>query len=91
MCADAPVVFIWTAIFERSRWKYGQRAYRYVYLDAGHVAAHLALAAVATGLGSCQIAATFDDEVNDLLGVDGVDESVLYMSVVGRPAPPGPW
>lgn len=90
MCADAPVVFIWTAIFERSRWKYGQRAYRYVYLDAGHVAANLALSAVAMGLGSCQIAATFDDEVNELLSVDGVEESVLYLSVVGHPALPGP-
>jgi SagB-type dehydrogenase family enzyme len=85
MCASAPVVLIWTAIFERSRWKYGERAYRYVYLDAGHMAQNLALAAVSLGLGSCQIAATYDDEVNELLGVDGEEESVLYLSVVGRP------
>lgn len=85
MCAKAPLVLIWTAIFERSRWKYDQRAYRYVYLDAGHVAQNLALAAVALDLGSCQIAATYDDEVNELLGVDGEEESVLYLSVVGRP------
>ncbi|HNU35041.1 MAG TPA: SagB/ThcOx family dehydrogenase [Methanomassiliicoccales archaeon] len=87
MCASAPLVFIWTAVFERSRWKYGERAYRYVYLDAGHMAQNLALAAVSLGLGSCQIAATFDDEVNELLGVDGEEESVLYMGVVGRPEP----
>ena len=85
MCARAPVVFIWTAMFARSRWKYGDRAYRYVYLDAGHVAANLSLAAVSIGLGSCQIAATFDDEVNKLIEVNGTDESVLYLSVVGRP------
>ncbi|MHC1679802.1 MAG: SagB/ThcOx family dehydrogenase [Methanomassiliicoccales archaeon] len=85
MCASAPLVFMWTAMFERSRWKYGERAYRYVYLDAGHIAQNLALAAVSLGLGSCQIAATYDDEVNELLGVDGEEESVLYMSVVGRP------
>lgn len=85
MCALAPVVLIWTAVFERSRWKYGERAYRYVYLDAGHIAQNLALAAVALELGSCQIAATFDDEVNEILGIDGEEESVLYMSVVGRP------
>jgi len=85
ICASAPVVLFWTAIFERSRWKYGERAYRYVYLDAGHMAQNLALAAVSLGLGSCQIAATFDDEVNELLGADGEEESVLYMSVVGRP------
>ena len=86
MCATVPLVFVWTAVFERSRWKYGERAYRYVYLDAGHMAQNLALAAVSLGLGSCQIAAAFDDEVNELLGVDGEEESVLYLSVVGRPA-----
>ena len=46
---------------------------------------NVALAAVALGLGSCQIAALFDDEVNALLGVDGEAESVLYMTAVGRP------
>ena len=85
IAATANVVFIWTAVFPRSRWKYKQRAYRYVYLDAGHIAQNLALAAVALGLGSCQIAALYDDEANALLGVDGEDESVIYMTTVGRP------
>lgn len=84
MCATAPVVFVWTAVFPRSKWKYKQRGYRYVYLDAGHIAENLALAAVSLGLGSCQIGALFDDEINELLGVDGIEESVIYMSVVGR-------
>jgi SagB-type dehydrogenase family enzyme len=85
MCADAPVVFVWTAVFGRSTWRYGQRAYRYIYLDAGHIAENLALAAVALDLGTCQIGALFDDEVNHILGVDGDAESVVYMSVVGKP------
>ena len=80
----ANVVFVWTAVFERSKWKYKQRAYRYVYLDAGHIAQNVALGAVALGLGSCQIAAIYDDEANALLGVDGVGESAIYMTVVGR-------
>lgn len=82
---SANAVFVWTAIFPRSKWKYKQRAYRYVYLDAGHIAQNLALAAVALGLGSCQVAALFDDEANALLGVDGEEESVIYMTTVGRP------
>jgi len=84
MCVNANVVFLWTAVFERSKWKYGQRAYRYVYLDAGHIAAHVALAAVALGLGSCQIAALFDDECNRIVGVDGTRESTIYMTSVGN-------
>ena len=85
MAAECNVVFVWTAVFNRSRWKYRQRAYRYVYLDAGHIAQNVALAAVALGLGSCQIAALYDEEANELLGVDGVEESTIYMTVVGSP------
>lgn len=84
MCAYAAVVFIWTAIFNRSKWKYGERAYRYIYLDAGHIAENFALASTSLGLGSCQIAALFDDEVNNIIDVDGVNESVIYMSIVGN-------
>jgi len=86
MCGQAPAVFIWTVIPGRATWRYGNRAYRYVYLDAGHMAQNLALAAVALGLGSCQVAALYDDEINALVGVDGAAETVIYMSVVGVPA-----
>ncbi len=84
MFAAGNVVFIWTGVFERSVWKYRQRAYRYVFLDAGHIAQNLALAAEGLGLGSCQVAAFFDDEVNQLLHLDGETESVLYLSIVGK-------
>jgi SagB-type dehydrogenase family enzyme len=85
MCLEAAAVVVWTAIFQRSKWKYEQRAYRYIYLDAGHIGENLALAATAIGLGSCQVGALFDDEVNKIVGVDGTEESVVYMSVVGKP------
>ncbi len=88
MCGKAAVVFLWTAVFARSEWKYRERAYRYVYLDAGHIGAHVSLAAVAQGLGSCPIAAFYDDEVNSLLGLDGNTESVIYMTAVGNPSRP---
>lgn len=85
IAARGNVVFVWTAIFERSKWKYEERAYRYIYLDAGHIAQNVALAAVALDLGSCQIGALYDGEANELVGVDGVEESTIYMTVVGRP------
>ncbi|MGV8118742.1 MAG: SagB/ThcOx family dehydrogenase [Candidatus Xenobiia bacterium LiM19] len=83
MCCSAQAVFIWTAFFPRTTWKYHQRAYRYVYADAGHMAQNLALAAVSIKIGTCQIGAFFDDKVNAILEVDGVDESVIYMSTAG--------
>ena len=85
IAAGAAVDFIWTAVFQRSAWKYRQRAFRYVYLDCGHIAGQLSLAAVALNLGSCNIAAIYDGEMNALLGVDGEEESVLYMCCVGVP------
>jgi SagB-type dehydrogenase family enzyme len=85
VCMNAPATFVWSAVFERSKWKYRQRAYRYIYLDAGHIAQNLALAATSVGLGSCQIGAMFDEEVNAVIGVDGVNESAIYLSVVGHP------
>ena len=85
MCMEAAVVFIWTAVFLRSKWKYKQRAYRYIYLDAGHIAQNLALSATSIGLGSCQIGALYDDELNQIVNVDGSEESGIYMSAVGYP------
>ena len=85
MCATASVVFVWTAVFGRSKWKYAQRAYRYVYLDAGHIAQNLALAATSITCGSCQVGAFFDDEINSIVGVDGMEESSICLSVVGHP------
>ncbi|UCC59029.1 MAG: SagB/ThcOx family dehydrogenase [Candidatus Bathyarchaeum sp.] len=85
MFQGAAAIFVWTAIFDRSKWKYRQRAYRYVYLDAGHIAQNLALSATSLGLGSCQVGAFYDDEVNNIVGVDGAEESVIYLSAVGYP------
>jgi SagB-type dehydrogenase family enzyme len=83
MIADAQVNFIWTAVTARSKWKYRQRAYRYIYLDAGHIAQNLYLAGTAIGVGICGIGAFFDDHVNALIGVDGAEETVLYLASVG--------
>jgi len=85
-CATAAVVFLWSAIFQRSKFKYHQRAYRYIYLDAGHIAENLALAAVSLGLGTCQIGAFLDEPVNQILNLEGFEESILYLSTVGTPA-----
>ncbi|MBE3135273.1 MAG: SagB/ThcOx family dehydrogenase [Acidobacteria bacterium] len=85
MVATGPVTFVWTAVWGRSARKYGDRALRYAYLDAGHLAQNLHLAATALGLGACMIGALFDDEMNALVGVDGERESVIYAAVVGPP------
>lgn len=83
MFVDAVCVFIWTAVIDRCRVRYGERAFRYIFLDAGHICQNLYLASTALGLFCCAVGAFFDDEVNTLLGIDGVTESVIYMATVG--------
>jgi SagB-type dehydrogenase family enzyme len=83
MISDGAALFIWTAIAGRSKWKYHERAYRYIYLDAGHIGQNLYLAATALGLGCCAIGAFFDTEINEIIGVDGQNETAVYLGVVG--------
>ncbi len=80
---EASVVFWLTAVYPRTRWKYGTRAYRYVHLDAGHVSQNLLLEAVSLELGACCIGAFFDDALNDFLGVDGQQEFAVLGVAVG--------
>lgn len=84
--AEAPVVFVLTGAFPRSKAKYGPRGYRYVLQESAHVAQNLLLVAEALGLGSVPAAAFRDRAMNDLLGIDGVNEAVVYTVGVGHPA-----
>lgn len=79
----AGVVFIWTGVLNRTQWKYRERAMRYLFLDAGHICQNLMLAATALNLGVCPVGAFFDEEVERLVQVDGVEEVALYLAAVG--------
>ena len=84
MLEEAACVFVWTAIVARSKWKYRERAYRYIYMDAGHIGQNLYLAATAMNLGCCTVGAFFDDEIDRLIGVDGKEEISVYLGAVGQ-------
>lgn len=76
--------FIWTAVPYRMAWRYGQRGYRYLHLDAGHVCQNLYLSAESVGCGVCAIGAFLDEEINPALGIDGENEFVIYVATVGK-------
>jgi SagB-type dehydrogenase family enzyme len=80
----AAVVLIWSAMMLRCMVKYRERAVRYIGMDLGHVCQNVQLAATALGFGSCPIGAFYDDEMNELIGVDGEEETVLYLVTVGK-------
>ena len=78
-----------TAVFWRTRFKYGLRGYRFALLEAGHLAQNAILAATALGLASVPLAGFFDARLDEVLGLDGVEESVLYSVAIGRRADAG--
>ncbi|ESA32065.1 nitroreductase [Leptolyngbya sp. Heron Island J] len=80
---EANVCFVVSGIFQRTRWKYHERAYRYVLMEAGHLGQNLYLAATALGLGVCCVGAFLDTPLNQLINVDGNQEAALYLVTVG--------
>jgi SagB-type dehydrogenase family enzyme len=78
------VTFFWVAVVYRMKWRYGERGYRYLHLDAGHVCQNLYLAAENINCGVCAIAAFEDTQLNRLLNVDGEEEFVIYLASVGK-------
>jgi SagB-type dehydrogenase family enzyme len=92
-CADQPyfgeaaALFIMTAVFARTMWKYGRaRAYRVVLLETGHLAQTFCLTATRLGLAPFTTAALKDTVIEKDLGIDGISESVLYVAGVGVPS-----
>ena len=76
-----------SVVLPRSSFKYGQRAYRFALLEAGHVAQNLLLAAEGLDLGALPVGGFFDDELNRLLQLDGCQEFVVYLVLMGHRAP----
>lgn len=84
--ADAAAIVVLSAVTARSLGKYGDRGYRYLLFEAGHVMQNINLAATAIGLGAVNLGGFFDDDLADLLGIDGEFEIPLYATAVGIPA-----
>ena len=80
---QAAVVLVLVAVFQRTRWKYKERSYRYILIEAGHIGQNICLAATALGLGACPIGAFTDRALDTLLGVDGDREAAVYELAVG--------
>lgn len=76
-----------TAVFYRSTFKYGDRGYRFVLLEAGHLVQNACLAAAALDLAATPIGGYLDRGIDRWLRVDGLSESTVYALLVGRPAP----
>lgn len=82
--ASAPATFVYTAITWRSSWKYRARAYRYHFWDCGMILANAIAVSNAYGLPHDVVLGFVDEQVNNLLGVDGDREFALALLAVGE-------
>lgn len=80
---SAGALFVISAVFARTQTKYGPRGYRYALIEAGHVAQNFCLIAADLGLGSVCLGGFDDVRVNEVFGLDGRAEAVIYGVAVG--------
>jgi SagB-type dehydrogenase family enzyme len=86
LCAGAGLVVLLSAILRRSTVKYGPTGYRFALIEAGAVTQQLVLAATSLGLASLVWGSALDDEVNEMLGLDGVNETLIITVFIGGAA-----
>jgi SagB-type dehydrogenase family enzyme len=86
LLAESAAVVVATAVFWRSRFKYGARAYRFALLEAGHLGQSLLLAAAALDLATTPVGGFYDRLVDRFVDVDGIHEASVYLFPLGRPA-----
>jgi SagB-type dehydrogenase family enzyme len=87
LALDAALFVFLTAMFGRSTFKYATRGYRFVLLEAGHVAQNLNLVASGLGLASLNIGGYFDRRLDEFLGLDGLTHSAIYAVAIGGRGP----
>jgi SagB-type dehydrogenase family enzyme len=80
---DAAVILFITAVFWRNQIKYGERGYRYILQESGHLGQNLYLVCEALGLGCCALGGFADEEVNKAIDIDGVTEASVYAFAIG--------
>jgi SagB-type dehydrogenase family enzyme len=83
---DASVVLFLAAVFKRTQKKYGPRGYRYILLEAGHVAQNICLLAVEANLGTLCMGGYSDSQICGLLGLNTREEGVVYSIAIGWPS-----
>ena len=81
---QASMILFITAFFERSVFKYDDRGYRFAFLEAGHLAQNLNLVSTGLGWASLNIGGFYDSYIDNLLDMDGLTQSTIYMIAIGK-------
>jgi SagB-type dehydrogenase family enzyme len=80
--AEAPIVIIFTAVYERTMQRYGKRGIRYVHIEVGCASQNVYLEATSLNLGTVSVGAFDDEGIMELMGLE--NEHPLLIMPVGR-------
>jgi SagB-type dehydrogenase family enzyme len=80
---NAAAVVLLSAVYERTTARYGNRGFRYVYIESGHVGQNVSLQAIALNLGAVVIGAFDDTRVKRIANLKPKEEP-LYLIAIGN-------
>jgi SagB-type dehydrogenase family enzyme len=86
LAETSAIAFFWVADTRRMIWSYGERGYRYIFIEAGHVCQNLYLATEAIGAGAVAVGAVMEEKLNLIFGIDGIEQFVAYAAAAGKKA-----
>ena len=79
----ASVIFAWSTIPYRAEWKFDVQAHKKILIDVGHVCQNLYIAGESIDRGVCAIGIYNQEMMDEVLGLDGDEELVIYLASVG--------
>ena len=75
----APAMLAFSAVYDRTTERYGERGVRYIHMEVGHAAENVSLEAVALNLGTVVVAAFSDMDVKRALGLPPAEHPLCLM------------
>lgn len=76
-------IILMTCVKHRTSVKYGNLAYKFALLEAGHIAQNIYLLSRPNKIGGCSLGAINERAVHELLDIDGVSECAFYSLAIG--------
>lgn len=80
----AAVIFAWSTLPYRAEWKFDIQAHKKILIDIGHVCQNLYIAGESIDTGICAIGIYNQEMVDEVLGLDGEEELVVYLASAGK-------
>lgn len=81
---NVPLIVVFSGVFQRTTIKYGDRGFKLALLEAGHACQNILLMCESISLGASAWSSYYDNEVDNLIGINGVDESIMHAVIIGR-------